>query len=85
MSQPVTIFDNQQPANVRLSADAQTALGIPDATVPVKGVQLQGGWLLVDYQVSSTVVRRYAFPPQAVRYVSQDITQSAPLPPPAQG
>lgn len=88
MSQPVTIFDESagaQPIRLRLSSDAVTALNIPDAELQVKGVKLQGGMLLIDYQANSTTLTRYLLAPSAIRWVRQDVAVSAPPPPPAQG
>jgi hypothetical protein len=89
MSQPapVVIFDetSDKPIRLRLSADAVTALGIADAELNVKGVKLQGGMLLIDYQLNSTTLVRYLLAPSAIRWVRQDVTVSAPPPPPAQG
>jgi hypothetical protein len=81
MSQPVTIFDNALPIQLRLTADVATALGLADADVAVVSIKTQGGVVLVDHQAGQTLTR-YLLPPSAIRYARQAIQQGPPPPPP---
>ncbi len=67
---------------IRLSAEASAALGIPtSANTPLYAVSLRDGWLLAEYREVDNQLTKYLLPPHAELFVRQVRTNTAPPPP----
>jgi len=75
------VFRDEIPVNIRLTATARTALGTPDADIPLKKLTLRDGQYLAQYDDGAGNVTLYLLPPESVLYARQ--IQPAQQQPPA--